>query len=100
MSDYNILLVDHIDKANYTIQEDGRLDVKLAEPPLELIRIYLCNDRLEDNQIETLLNLMTQLCIQYQIPLNQIQGEVNFPWFDFLNCLATNIVDKQVSVNQ
>jgi N-acetylmuramoyl-L-alanine amidase len=65
-------------------------------------------DRYPDLQFASLIELCTDICFRYQVPLNRVVGHCHiatprgrkvdpgpdFPWFDFLVCLGANVGEK------
>ena len=86
----------------------GRTDVNGFALGIELAEAH--NDKpYTDDQIGSLISLVTALCYEYKIPLNKIVGPSHlaivkeadarqkFPWFDFLVVVGARISELQLT---
>lgn len=66
-------------------------------------------DKYSDAQIQSLLNLVTDICARRAIPMNRIVGHCHvargrkvdpgpdFPWFEFLSSVGSNLLERALN---
>ena len=64
------------------------------------ITVLLCdivNNNYSLKQVESLVELLAQLCGENRIPLNKVQGDLpSFPFFEFLNGVGSVILENSL----